>query len=201
MTSSRSIARWRGGGVFSVELIDQRPGLIIFQASGDKAEVAFSNESGGHRWQRIPPTERNGRVQTSTVTVAVLPEPKIGQSPIAESDLEWSTTRSSGAGGQNVNKVETCVIVKHIPSGLTVRCQTERSQFRNKQLALSLLTARLQAQESATNDAERSLDRRQQLGQGQRGDKRRTIRVRDNQVKDHITGRTWRYSDYAAGLF
>jgi peptide chain release factor 1 len=92
------------------------------------------------------------------------------------------------------------VILKHLPSGLQVRCQTERSQFRNKQLALALLTARLQERSSRGAHAERSADRKEQLGAGQRGDKRRTIRVRDGQVKDHITGKTWRYADYIAGL-
>ncbi len=119
---------------------------------------------------------------------------------VKDSDLEWSTTRSSGAGGQNVNKVETCVIVKHRPSGLTVRCQTERSQFRNKQLALALLTAKLQFSADTKSHAAISADRKGQLGQGQRGDKRRTIRTQDGQVKDHITGKTWRYADYAAGM-
>lgn len=159
----------------------------------------FGQESGGHRWQRVPPTERRGRVHTSTVTVAVFAEIPEAQFNLEERDLEWATTRGSGAGGQNRNKVETVVVVKHKPTGMTVRCETERSQYRNRQIALRLLRARLYDNAKAETQSKVASDRRAQVGSGMRGDKRRTIRAQDGRVTDHVTGKTWRYSDYISG--
>lgn len=161
--------------------------------------MLFAHESGGHRWQREPPTERRGRVHTSTVTVAVLPEPTPTQLNVRDADLRWTTRRGTGPGGQHRNKTESAVDLLHVPSGIVVRCQSERSQLRNKQSALAVLRARLHARATSAADGEANAARRAQVGSGMRGDKRRTIRVQDGQVHDHVTGVRWRLSDYLRG--
>jgi peptide chain release factor 1 len=197
--SFRSTASWLDGGAFSVEPIDLRSGTAVFKVSGIGANEVFANESGGHRFQRTPPTEKKGRVQTSTITVAVLPNIEESKLVIPESDLEWTTTTSRGNGGQSVNTTYSCVVLKHRPSGLSVRCQNERSQLQNKRIALEILRAKLLEKKQQEEQSYRAQRRKVQIGSGQRGDKRRTIRVQDGQVKDHVTGRTWRYDDYLQG--
>jgi peptide chain release factor 1 len=192
---------WVSGGVFSVEILETRPGIAVFRVTGKDVEQVFANESGGHRWQRVPPTERRGRRQTSTITVAVFEERVTTTFSIDPKDLEWDTMRSGGKGGQNVNKVETAVRVHHLPSGLMVRCEAERSQYRNKELALIILSAKLEALEREAKVGKEVADRRQQIGTGQRGDKRRTIREQDGKVTDHVTGQVWTYSNYVRGIW
>ncbi len=189
----------RSGGVFSLEIVEQRRGLVVFRVAGPGAVEQFRDEPGGHRWQRVPPDEKRGRVHTSTITVAVLPEPSEAQVFIAERDLDWSTCRGTGSGGQKRNKTESTVLLTHRPTGLQARCETARSQQYNRVMALSLLRTRLWALERSRLHGERAADRRQQVGSGMRGDKRRTIRCQDGQVHDHVTGRRWELKGYLRG--
>ena len=199
-TNSSAYTRsWLRATVFSVEILDERSGLIAFSVQGQKADQLFKDEAGGHRWQRVPPNEKRGRVHTSTVTVAVLPEPTEVQVHIDERDIEWIATKGSGAGGQKRNKTSSAVIMKHKPSGLSVRCESERSQHQNRSSALALLRARLWQVEKERAHGQVSQDRKAQVGSGQRGDKRRTIRTQDGVVHDHVTGRRWRLKEYLRG--
>jgi peptide chain release factor 1 len=167
--------------------------------AGRGAAALFAAESGGHRWQRVPPTERRGRVQTSTITVAVLAEPPRLDAAIRPEDVDVETMRGSGAGGQHRNKTDSAVRARHRPTGIEVRCESERSQHRNRELAMRVLAACVQEQRERAAIGDRADDRRRQVGSGQRGDKRRTIRERDDQVTDHVDGRTWRFAAYARG--
>ena len=166
---------------------------------GKGARALFEGEVGGHRWQRTPPTEKRGRVHSSTITVAVLDEQTEAALVIAEADLEWTACRSPGAGGQNVPKTATAVRVKHLPTGITVRAHEQRSYHANRATALERLRERLLAAQREAATTARATERRLQVGSGMRGDKRRTIRVQDDSVVDHETGRTWRYRDYVRG--
>jgi peptide chain release factor 1 len=181
------------------ELVEDRAGVVVVRIAGATAAELFADEPGGHRWQRVPRTERRGRVQTSTITVAVLPEPADTEVNIEQKDLEWTACRGSGAGGQHRNVTDSAVQLKHLPTGLMVRCESERSQHQNRQTALALLRAKLWESRRAAVDAQRAGDRRAQVGVGARGDKRRTVRTQDEQVVDYVTGRRWRLRDYLRG--
>jgi len=198
-SSSASTRASHYGGGFSLELAEVRPGLLIFRALGDLATEVFRHEAGGHRWQRVPPNEKRGRVHTSTVTVAVLPEPTATDIHLGEGDLEWGYCRGSGKGGQHRNVTDSAVQLRHRPSGLMVRCESERSQPQNKRTALALLRAKLWALQHEAEVGARADERRQQVGSGMRGDKRRTIRTQDGVVTDHLTGQRWRFRDYVKG--
>src|SRR5580704_16192795 len=166
MPSSSSSSRPRstrgsaGGGSFSVELAESRAGVAVLHVSGRGAAALFAGEAGGHRWQRVPPNEKRDRVHTSTITVAVLPEPTEVEVHVAERDLEWSTCYGTGPGGQKRNKTESTVLLTHRPSGLQVRCETSRSQLQNRVAALGLLCARLCALETARVGEARAAERR-----------------------------------------
>ena len=172
----------------------------MLRVAGNAARAVFADEAGGHRWQRVPPNEKRGRVHTSTVTVAILEEPTAIQLPeIDPRELDVSTCRASGSGGQHLQKTDSAVQIRHLPTGLVVRCETERSQHYNRVTALALLRARLHERLIGEANAERATDRRRQIGSGQRGDKRRTVAVQRDLVVDHVTGRSWRYADYERG--
>jgi len=167
------------------------------KVSGKKAKQIFKGEAGGHRWQRIPPTEKRGRVQTSTITVAVLPEPEKQQIYIDPKDLKETFTCGSGPGGQHRNKNATAVQLTHLPTGIVVRAESEKSQLANRENALLILRAKLLQSKKDEYYANREKNRREQVGLGMRGDKIRTIQVRNNVVVDHKTGKRITYKEYA----
>ncbi len=154
-----------------------------------------------HKIQRTSPTEKRGRIHTSTITIAVLPEPDHTQIKIDGRDFEFKACRGSGAGGQHRNTTDSAVQVTHIPSGLTVRCESERSQTQNRATAIALIRTRLWEAKQNQSSNQRALDRKQQIGSGQRADKRRTIRHQDGTVNDHITGKNWLLKDYLRGAW
>lgn len=173
-----------------------RPGFLLFRVDSD---TAFENEAGGHRWQRVPKSEKRGRVHTSTITVAVLPE--IGESVIHidPADLEEKFVRGSGAGGQHRNVTDTCVQLTHRPTGIQVRCDGGRSQWSNRQTALNLLRSRLYQAQLHESQRERRTTRRSQVGSGMRSDKRRTVAIQRGEVTDHVTGKTLSAKSYLRG--
>lgn len=173
--------------------------MLVFRAEGPGVETTFKDEPGGHRWQRIPPTEKRGRVHTSTITVAVLDEMGGPDHEVRDEDLVWRTCRGSGNGGQNRNKRDTAVQLTHLPTGIQIRCEAERNQHQNRVTALTMLRQRLAEQARQERAGARESERRAQVGSGMRGDKRRTIRVQDGQVNDHVTGRRWELKAYLRG--
>ena len=170
------------------ELGGVREASLLISGQGAYSRLKF--ESGVHRVQRVPETETGGRIHTSTATVAVLPEMDAVEVHIDPKDLQIDTYRSSGAGGQHVNKTESAIRITHLPTGTVVECQDERSQYKNKDRAMKILASRLYAAESARQSAERSAERRSQVGTGMRNERIRTYNFPQGRVTDHRIGLT-----------
>ncbi|MDR1364631.1 MAG: peptide chain release factor 1 [Oscillospiraceae bacterium] len=163
---------------------------ISFIVIGENAYSKFKFESGVHRVQRVPETESQGRVHTSTVTVAVLPEAKSTEIEINPKDLQIDTFRASGAGGQHINKTESAIRITYLPTGLVVECQDERSQHKNKDKAMKVLRSRLMQSQIEEQNAKTSEQRRIQVGTGDRSERIRTYNFSQNRVTDHRIGLT-----------
>ncbi len=161
---------------------------ITFLCEGQGAYGRFKFESGVHRVQRVPATESQGRIQTSAATVAVLPEIEDVSIDIKESDLIFESCKSSGAGGQHINKTESAVRLTHKPTGIVIECQQERSQLQNKEKALQMLASKLYHMKKQEQDDERASTRRSQVGSGDRSEKIRTYNYPQSRVTDHRIG-------------
>ena len=163
---------------------------IVFMVEGDGAYSRFKFESGVHRVQRVPVTESQGRIQTSTVTVAVLPEAEEVDVEINPADIIMESCKSSGAGGQHINKTESAVRITHKPTGIVVECQEERSQFKNRDKALKMLRAKLLDIKRTAQENEIASERRTQVGTGDRSERIRTYNYPQGRMTDHRIGLT-----------
>ena len=190
---------------WKTEMIDSSPtelgGFkeVSIAVNGQGAYSRLKYESGTHRVQRVPVTESGGRIHTSAVTVAVLPEADEVEVNIAPQDIRIDTYCASGAGGQYVNRTETAIRITHIPTGIVVQCQDEKSQLKNKEKAMRVLRARVRQQAEDAKKAELTADRRSQVGSGDRSERIRTYNFPQGRVTDHRIGLTIHKLDEVLG--
>jgi len=194
---AQTYAKYAATKGWTFDLVDESLSLMggykeaTFEITGNGAYDSFKYEMGVHRVQRVPATEKSGRVHTSTISVAVLPVKEVSEIKINPADLDIEFTRSGGAGGQNVNKVETAVRIVHKPTGLMVRCQSERTQLRNKEKALEILAAKIENQERQAEEAKYSAERKSQIGTADRSEKIRTYNFLQDRLTDHRIKKSW----------
>lgn len=186
---------------FKVEILNSMDGTsggfsqIEFMVRGKKVYSKLKYESGSHRVQRIPVTESNGRLQTSTATVLVMPEAEAVDVEVKDSDLKIDVYRASGAGGQHVNTTDSAVRITHLPTGIIVTCQQERSQIKNREKALAMLKTRIYEHERQLKEEKEGVARRSKIGSGDRAEKIRTYNYPQNRVTDHRIGFTTKNLD------
>lgn len=176
-----------------------RDGFTSIWLTGKGVKKLFRNESGAHRWLRVPPTEKRGRTQTSIITIALVdPNDKLEFS-LNRNEVDKQYTRSSGKGGQNVNKVSSCVILTHRPTGIQIKCQDTRDQYKNEEIAWQRLEDKLKSIEEEKWNKKVYQNRLDQVGSGSRSDKKRSYRIKEDLVIDHETGKQCSFKDFSRG--
>lgn len=183
---------------FSSTILEKRDGYASICLSGKKSKSYYSNEGGGHRWIRIPPTEKRGRTQTSIVTIAVIDPEKKFTFTLDKSKIKRKYIRSSKKGGQNVNKVSSCVQLTHI-SGIQVKCQDTRDQYKNEEIAWQRISDKLMEIEKGKFHSNFNKDLFNQIGNSSRSIKKRSYRVKEDLVIDHDTNKRCSFNDFLRG--